>query len=468
MIEPPLKIDDPPPGAGLLTDPSLAGVRLTMHCYLRFAVAVTIAGGALFARHAVGIAALDVKYIVAVALAITIYNVVVMVIIAPWRRPGRSERGYRVLIAVWHATVTADYLALAGLIYLVGGVRSPFLPFFLLHVVLSAIMLSRRAACVHSAVAYLILCALVGAEWSNRLAPRLPTGAVISDEPLDGRYALTVLVIYAVLFVVTAFMLTSLAHLLRRGERRLSDANAQLQRLNQYRRDFLHVALHNLKSPVGAVTMMLRNMRAELGGPVTEQQRQWIDRCLDRLQASTDFLRDLQMLAAIESGDLNAKMNTVDLRPMLRELVEENRDLAEQRDHEMIIEVPDDLPPTRGVERLVREALVNFITNAIKYTPTGGRIVVRAFLADGDRTRVEVEDNGIGIGPEDQQRLFEDFVRIDRPDSPVADAPGTGLGLSIVKRIIEAHGGEVGVESEVNEGSTFYVMLPIAVADRPA
>ncbi len=461
MTETPTQIEDASSGAGLLTDPRLTGVRLTVHCYLRFAVAVAIALGAVFASNVVGIDALDVKWLSAVALVIALYNIAVMVVIAPFRRRDKAEGAHRLLITVWHATVTADYLALAVLIYLVGGARSPFLAFFLLHLVLSAIMLSRRAAYVHSAIAYLILCALVGMEWMNLLTPELPVGAVITADPLDGRYALTILVVYGVLFVVTSFLLTSLASLVRSGEQRLSDANTELQRLNQYRRDFLHVALHNLKSPVGAVITMLKTMRGEYGGPVTEQQREWLDRCVGRLEGSTDFLRDLQTLAAIESGNLAKRMEAIDLKPMLQEMVEENRDLAEQREHQMTVDVPDDLPAVQGIDRLIREAIVNFITNAIKYTPVGGRIVVRA-VATVSAVTVEVEDNGIGISAENQGRLFQDFVRIERPDSAVADAPGTGLGLSIVKRIIEAHDGSVAVRSAIDEGSTFLVTLPRA------
>lgn len=459
------QLDDAVPSPGLLTDPQLAGVRLTVHCYLRFAVAVTIAVGALFAHHVVGIHQLDVIALVGVAVAIAAYNIIVMAIIAPYRRAGRLQHAYRVLRGLWHATVTADYIALAVLVYLVGGVRSPFLAFFLLHLVLSAIMLSRLATVFQSIAAYLILCMLVYLEWSGVLMPRLPLGAVISDAPLDGRYALTILVVYGVLFVSTGFMLTSLAQLLRSGERQLSDANAELQRLNQNRRDFLHVALHNLKSPVGVVTMMLKNILAGFGGPVTDQQKQWIDRSLERLQGSTEFLRDLQMLAAIESGDLHAQMKPIDLHAMLDKLVQENRDLAADRQHALLAELPDTLPQAQGIERLVREAIVNFITNAIKYTPEGGRIIVRASATGDGMIRIEVTDNGIGISTEDQERLFQDFVRIPRPETPVADAPGTGLGLSIVKRIIEAHGGMVGVSSTTNAGATFYATVPQATDD---
>ena len=127
--------------------------------------------------------------------------------------------------------------------------------------------------------------------------------------------------------------------------------------------------------------------------------------------------------------------------------------------HELLVNVPPGLPPVYGVEWLLHEAIVNFITNAIKYTPDGGKIILRA-IDMNDFVRIEVEDNGIGISPEDTKRLFNDFIRIKQKDTPVSNVEGSGLGLAIVKRVIEAHGGTVNVSSRQYKGSTFIIKLP--------
>jgi hypothetical protein len=150
-------------------------------------------------------------------------------------------------------------------------------------------------------------------------------------------------------------------------------------------------------------------------------------------------------------------MDEVDLSPMLAELVDEYQDIAAGRQQSLLLEAPAGLT-VWGNERLLREAVVNYITNAIKYTAEGGIIRVQ-----GERARkfvrVTVADDGPGIAPEDQSRLFAEFQRLAHPGD--GDAPsGTGLGLSIVRRVADMHGGSVGLESRLGEGSRFYLDLP--------
>jgi signal transduction histidine kinase len=111
----------------------------------------------------------------------------------------------------------------------------------------------------------------------------------------------------------------------------------------------------------------------------------------------------------------------------------------------------------RGIARLLREALVNYVTNAIKYSGLGRTIVVRVCVQEAS-LRVEVKDDGPGISPEKQTQLFQEFVRVSKGKGAEA---GTGLGLSIVRRIAEAHGGQTGVESTPGQGSCFFLTLPI-------
>ncbi len=443
----------------LLTHSLLLGQRLVINGYIRYLVAGTIAIGALFAHFILGIRDLQVGAFIITAGLIAIYNVIVLHLVRPYRGRQHATRAYRFLVIMLHLTVTLDYLSLTFFIYLVGGARSPFVAFYLLHLVLSGVMMSERAACTHSFLAYTMLAVLAILEWLNMIKPNLPLGMVYSQNPLTGRYILVMLGVYAVLFALTTYLLTSLSQLIRAGERDLRAVNEQLQQLSQHRRDFLHVAMHNLKSPVAAVIMMLSNLRDGLGGPMTDQQKDWINRSLLRLRGSTDFLNDLQMLATIESGNLDSQAEPVDLRVMLNELIDQNRDLAENHGHELSLDIPDQLPTITGISRLLREAIVNYITNAIKYTPDGGHITVRAMVESG-RIHIEVQDSGVGITPADQKKLFNDFVRLKHKDTAVANVPGAGLGLSIVKRIVEYHNGSVYIHSRPNEGSTFGMTLP--------
>jgi DNA-binding response OmpR family regulator len=134
----------------------------------------------------------------------------------------------------------------------------------------------------------------------------------------------------------------------------------------------------------------------------------------------------------------------------------------DEKRQQLEVDLPDALPPVMADKDRLIQILMNLVSNAHKYTPEGGWIRIRA-RPQGGMVRVEVQDTGIGIPPEALPRIFERFYRVDDPR--VQETPGTGLGLSIVKALVELHGGQIGVESEVGKGSTFYFTLPIA---RPA
>jgi signal transduction histidine kinase len=305
---------------------------------------------------------------------------------------------------------------------------------------------------------------------------------------LDHRYVLTVLVVYGLLMAVSAYLMSGIARLLRERERQLREANLQLERLANLRRAFLHIVLHDLKSPVAAVATLNQNLASGLGGPLTEQQTHWVERAHARLRELLGFLRDLQVMAELETERIEALKTTVALGPLLQKLVEEHQDLAQLRRHTLRAELTEPVPAVRGVERLLLEGVANYLTNAIKYTPEGGSITVRACTvargdggapqngAEHEAARIEVADNGPGLSPDDQARLFNEFVRL-RPAapapsagaaSPVAAVPSTGLGLSIVRRIAELHGGRAGVVSEVGKGSTFFLEVPLVPPAAPS
>jgi len=318
-----------------------------------------------------------------------------------------------------------------------------------------------------------LLAGLVVGELLGWIPPHRPVGAVPGKGELDPRYALTLLTVYGLLMALAAYLMTGLAEVLREGERKLRRANAELEQLSSLRRVFLHIALHDLKSPVGAIATLLNNLASGLGGPLTPDQTHWVSRGQKRLQDLLTFLRDLQILAELDTAQIAAQAKPVDLGALLRALAEEHQDLARQRRQTLRAEVPDGLPAAQGVERLLREAVANYFTNALKYTPEAGTILVRAGLATappgpaglaGNFVRVEVEDNGLGIAPEDQGRLFQDFVRIPPKDQTGPPVSGTGLGLSIVRRIVEAHGGRAGVRSQPGQGATFYLEVPCAAS----
>lgn len=434
------------------------GQRLYVYAWVRFLVALAIVGGALFAIHVAGIRDLDLTQLAGCAGVLAVYNLAVFQMVRRYRHPDSAVPRYQLLVLLSHLTITADFLVLTYCIWLVGGARSPFLAFYLLHIILAALMLSRSAAIGHAIVGYGLLAALVVGEAMDWLPVHRPSGAVLGPEKLDLRYGATVLLVYGLLVALTASLTMGLAHMLREGERKLRDANEDLQQLSSMRRTFLHVALHDVKAPAAALAMLFYNLAGSNTGALSDDQKRWINRGQERLRELLDLLNDMQVLCELENAQIQTKCRTVDAFLLLQQVAEANRDLAAQKKHNLIVE--DVHEPVRifCVERLIREAISNYVTNAVKYTPDGGTITLR-IRASEKRVRFEVTDNGRGISAEDQARLFQDFIRLQQREASSPPVPGSGLGLSIVRRIAEVHDGKAGVQSQIDRGSVFYLEL---------
>ena len=445
----------------------LVGKRLYINSQVRFLVAGGIVVGTLAAKYILGIEGLDSTSLVLLAGLLGLFNVGVFLVARRHRDLERRGPICRFLMGMMHLTIAVDFLFLTVALWLVGGVKSPFRAFYLLQVILAAAFLSPRAASLHALFGYTLLSGLVLGQWWGVIPIHFPVGAVNSAQPLDGRYVLTILFVQGMLMALAIYLLAGLTKLLRRGEHELRSANAQLERVSNLQRNFLHIALHDLKSPVSAATMLIQSMKIASDPPLSGQQAQRVERVRIRLNEAMAFLHDLSILAALDSADIEKHAKKIRTAALVRGAVAETQDMAAERSHSVSVEVAEDLPPLHGVDRLIHEAVVNLITNAIKYTPDNGTIMVRARHENGG-IRIEVEDNGVGIAPEDQELLFQEFVRIKRKDSAAGKTPGSGLGLSIVRRIIEAHGGTVGVTSDIDKGSTFFIELPVETADTTA
>ncbi|PYO99295.1 MAG: hypothetical protein DMD61_07665 [Gemmatimonadetes bacterium] len=157
---------------------------------------------------------------------------------------------------------------------------------------------------------------------------------------------------------------------------------------------------------------------------------------------------------------MELRLEPLDLRTVLREAADSVRAQLEARKHQLAIEPLRDRVVIQADRGRLRQVLLNLLSNAIKFTPDGGRIALSARLEDAGRVHIAVSDSGIGIAPEDQGKLFQEFVQLDASASRRYE--GTGLGLALSKRLVELHGGTIGVESELGKGSTFWFTLPQA------
>lgn len=424
---------------------------MTLHIRLRLVAALVLAIATLFGRFGLGLETLPVGGLLGLALGILAYNALILLI---------AKRAHLALDRLLFHSAWIDFVALSLTIWFVGGVRSPFLPFFLLHLVVSSMMLSRSASIALGAIAAAMIAGMIGLDLSG-VAPSHPLpGDLAAAGPLTWRAALTLAGVYLGAVVGTLLLFTSLGAELRSREERLARQAVELERLANTRRDFLRVATHNMRSPVAAARMFLTNLDADLAEPLEPRQREWVQRAGRRLDELGEFMTEMTRFAALEAGQLEAERAPVDVQAMLQELADAYRDAADQLGVALVVEVQPDLPRPMAMPRLLREAVANFITNAIKYSPEAGRVRLSAEVMAGG-VDISVCDTGPGIREEDHKRIFEDFVRLESAQAPKKS--GTGLGLAITKRIAEAHGGRVSVESALGGGACFHLWLPKGV-----
>jgi len=231
-----------------------------------------------------------------------------------------------------------------------------------------------------------------------------------------------------------------------------------VNRINREKSDFVSMVSHEIRNPLGAVIAQLKLLSDELLGEVNARQKETIQRASLRLNALADMTTDLLDLAKIESGLLVMEKEQVDMDVLLDDLVSFHRPGAGEKNITLKLETDRGLTPLLAGRLNMEEVFSNLITNAIKYSPEGTRIIITA-EQEKDYLLISVADEGFGMSREDQDSVFKRFYRIK--DAKRRMITGTGLGLSIVKSIIESHNGIIKLESEPDKGSTFHVYLPI-------
>ena len=230
------------------------------------------------------------------------------------------------------------------------------------------------------------------------------------------------------------------------------------KKMDQLKSDFVSMVAHEVRSPLNTVLMQMKVLQDGLVGPVSEKQREALERVSERIKSLVALSSELLDLAKIESGLVTQEKEKLDMGSLLKDQVVFHEPQALQKDIVLTLEPFSELPPILGNRRNMDEVLSNLLSNAIKYTTQGGKVTVEASV-ENTYLRISVSDTGIGISPEDAEYIFDRFYRVK--DDKTRLISGTGLGLAIVKSIVEAHHGMVTVESEPDVGSTFSVYIPL-------
>jgi len=245
---------------------------------------------------------------------------------------------------------------------------------------------------------------------------------------------------------------------IRNRSAELEVQSLRAQEANRLKSEFLANMSHEFRTPLNAIIGFTELMHDGRVGEVPPQHKEFLGDVLTSARHLLRLINDLLDLAKIEAGKLEFHPEPNRLTDLIGEVRDIVRSLAARKSLQVVVEVDPEVEEVVADAARLKQVLYNYVSNAIKFTPDEGIIVIRARPEDVDRFRLEVEDTGIGIQEELMGRLFIEFQQLDA--STAKRYPGTGLGLALTRTIVEAQGGEVGVRSEYGSGSTFHAVLP--------
>ena len=238
----------------------------------------------------------------------------------------------------------------------------------------------------------------------------------------------------------------------------------QLRQASDLKSRFLSYMSHEFRTPLGSILSIASLLSDELDGPLSPEQHKQVAFVSSSARELSDMVDDLLDLAKIEAGRITISPAWFDMFDLFAALRGMFRPIVDATAVDLIFEEPEGLPRLYSDDKKLAQILRNFISNSLKFT-VRGEVRVSAQLEDDGQVRFAVRDTGIGIPGELHDTLFEDFAQIDSPLQK--RLRGTGLGLSLCKRFAALLGGQVGVQSEPGVGSTFYVVIPLAMAQEP-
>jgi signal transduction histidine kinase len=236
----------------------------------------------------------------------------------------------------------------------------------------------------------------------------------------------------------------------------LEVANRELEAASQHKSEFLANMSHELRTPLNAIIGFSEVLTERMFGDLNEKQEEYLKDIYASGTHLLSLINDILDLSKIEAGRMELELTDFDLPQAIDNALILVRERAGRRGIVLEHSVNERLGEIRGDERKIKQVLLNLLSNALKFTPEGGRVEVRAGMVDS-MAEISVTDTGVGIAPADQEAVFEEFRQVGTAEKK---AEGTGLGLTLCRKFVELHGGRIRVTSQVGVGSTFTFTIP--------
>ena len=363
----------------------------------------------------------------------------------------------RAVMATQGINTTADAVLLTAAIYFTGGPHSPLLATYVIVIAVLS-LLSNLGVTVMMAGLVVTLYAAMVIGMATGLLPPTPVPGAPGAVPSAG-YAATAIMYCAFVVGVPAWFSAATLRMLRAKETALEARTSDLVNANTQRSQFVASMTHELRTPIHGVQGLADVIAAGVYGPVTDKQKEACASIKRSAQSLLGLVDDVLNLARAEANRIEARPSAVDVAELVERVTASVSWMVGTKHIMLAAEIQPALPCVHSDPRWLAHVLVNLVSNAVKFTPEGGNIVVRAHEApDAEAVILDVVDSGIGIAHEDRARIFEPFRQGDASDEK--GYGGVGLGLALVARLTDLLACKVELESVVDKGSTFRVIVP--------
>lgn len=363
----------------------------------------------------------------------------------------------RLVMETQSVNTLADVFLLTAAIYFTGGGYSPLLSTYVIVIAVLSLLTNLGVT--------LLIAAFIIVSFSTMLI--LMAAGILPPTPIPGSpgnvpsigYTITAILYCTLVVGVPALFSAATLRLLRTKESEIEKRTALLISAATQRSQFVASMTHELRTPIHGVQGLADVIAAGVYGPVTDKQRDACAAIKRSAQSLLALVDDVLQLTRAEAGKIDARPGPVKISELVERVSESVSYMVGTKKLHLETKVERNIPTINSDERWLAHILVNLIANAVKFTPEGGRVTVSARIS-GEYLELCVEDTGIGIAPEDREKIFEPFRQGEKGDA--RGYGGVGLGLALVAKLVELLGAAVELESEVGKGSTFRVLVPMA------
>jgi len=395
---------------------------------------------------------LPIFFLYAIGAFLAVYNLIFLVLLSLIK----GQESFSVINGIANTQISLDLLSLAGLIHFSGGIENPFIFYFIFHMIIAGILLSRRASFLQATFAVLLFCAMAASEYFG-IFTHYGLGKFSDLNRFNNFiYVSGVSFVFISTIYIAVYMATSISQRLREREKILADTNALLKKQDHLKSEYVLRVSHDIKEHLSAIHGCLEPVAGGITGELNPKQFDLIQRAVQRTAKLIFFVKALLEITRIKLSR-QIKIDHFSFQDTLSEAISYVASKAKDKSITINSNVELTIDRISGSKEHIQESISNLLANSVKYTPHDGRIDITV-RDKGNYILIEITDNGIGIPKDEIPRIFEEFYRASNAKEVEKD--GTGLGLSIVKQIVEMHKGKIWVGSEEGKGSTFSIELP--------